>query len=203
MRHNMLLQRCRTARRIPIKLRHFLVLGLAILTFLSVGTTAAAASPFGGSSIPATQLQTEAELAAGALINGTGSSFAAPAIETWVNHVQSAPYSLQIRYTSTSSGQGRFEFTGQTTDWAVSDIGYVGATDNQPPSFPFNFIPITAGGIAFMYHVPGLSKELQLSSRTACALLTGGIKNWDDPNLAADNPGVTLPNTPRGTGDRE
>jgi phosphate transport system substrate-binding protein len=131
-----------------------------------------------------------------AQINGTGSSFAAPAINTWVKATGNPPYSLHMNYSATNSGTGRFEFTNQTTDWAVSDIGYVGDTDTTPPSFPFNFIPITAGGIAFMYNVPGLTKQLQLSSFTACALLTGGITNWDSPTLAADNPGVTLPNLP-------
>jgi ABC-type phosphate transport system substrate-binding protein len=130
----------------------------------------------------------------GAQINGTGSSFAAPAMSSWVNDVGNAPYDLNIGYASSNSGQGRYEFTNQTTDYAVSDIGYVGNTDTTPPSFPFNFIPITAGGIAFMYHVPGLNKPLQLTSYTACAILTGGIKNWDDPALAADNPGASLPN---------
>ncbi len=129
-------------------------------------------------------------------IAGTGSSFAAPAIESWDNDVHNAPYSLSVSYTSSNSGTGRYEFTNQTVDFAVSDIGYVGNTDTTPPSFAFNFIPITAGGIAFMYNVPGLSKQLQLSSLTACALLTGGIKTWNDPHIASDNPGVSLPNTP-------
>ena len=128
-------------------------------------------------------------------ISGTGSSFAAPAIETWVNDVHNAPYSLSVNYSSSNSGTGRYEFTNQTVDYGVSDIGYVGNTDTTPPSFAFNFIPITAGGIAFMYNVPGLSHELQLSSLTACGLLTGGIKSWNDPHIAADNPGVSLPNT--------
>jgi phosphate transport system substrate-binding protein len=130
----------------------------------------------------------------GAPLSGTGSSFAAPAIETWVEHVTTTPYNLAIQYASTNSGTGRYEFTNQTTDWAVSDIGYVGNSDATPPSFPFNFIPVTAGGIAFMYNLPGLTKRLQLTSYTACALLTGGITNWDSSLLAADNPGVTLPN---------
>ena len=127
-------------------------------------------------------------------ISGTGSSFASPAIETWVNTVHNAPYSLSVNWAPSNSGTGRYEFTNQTTDFAVSDIGYVGNTDTTPPSFPFNFIPITAGGIAFMYNVPGLTKQLQLSSLTACGLLTGGITNWNDPSIAADNPGVSLPN---------
>ena len=129
-------------------------------------------------------------------INGTGSSFASPAIETWVNTTHGAPYSLSLNWAPSNSGTGRYEFTNQTTDFAVSDIGYVGNTDTTPPSFAFNFIPITAGGIAFMYNVPGVNKQLQLSALTACGLLTGGIKNWNDPNIAADNPGVSLPNLP-------
>jgi ABC-type phosphate transport system substrate-binding protein len=130
----------------------------------------------------------------GSSLNGAGSSFAAPAIETWQKDVQSAPYSLNINYSSTSSGDGRYEFTNQTTDFAVSDIGYVGNTDTTPPSFPFIFVPITAGGIAFMYNIPGLTKNLQLTSYTACAILTGGITNWDNSQIATENPGANLPN---------
>ena len=133
--------------------------------------------------------------AAGPTLNGTGSSFAAPAVESWRNAVQTAPYNLTINYSSSSSGQGRYEFTNQTTDFAVSDTGYVsGAIGTEPPNFPFIFVPITAAGVAFMYNVPGLTKTLQLSSYTACAILTGGITNWSDPQIAADNPGVSLPN---------
>ncbi len=87
-----------------------------------------------------------------------------PAISTWISQTAPAPYNLSVNWAPSDSGTGRYEFTNQTTDFAVSDIGYVGATDATPPSFPFNFIPITAGGIAFMYNVPGLSKQLQLSS---------------------------------------
>ena len=129
-------------------------------------------------------------------ISGTGSSFASPAIGTWTNAVKASPYSVTVNWAPSNSGTGRYEFTNQTTDFAVSDIGYVGNTDTTPPSFPFNFIPITAGGIAFMYNVPGLTKQLQLSALTACGLLTGGITNWNNAAIAADNPGVSLPNVP-------
>ena len=57
-------------------------------------------------------------------------------------------------YYAVTDESGRFEFTNQTTDYAVSDIGYVGNTDTTPPSFPFNFIPITAGGIARRLSAP-------------------------------------------------
>lgn len=136
---------------------------------------------------------TRATAATPAPISGTGSSFASPAIESWITTVSDAPYDLSINWSASNSGTGRFEFTNQTTDFAASDIGYVGNTDTNPPSFPFDFVPFVGAGVAFMYNIPGLTQQLQLSSSTVCALLTGGIKNWDDPSIAADNPGVSLP----------
>ncbi len=186
-------------------------LAVALLSFLPVvamSTTAAAANPTTTTTASAAADTTgwwgsgveksgpEIPNAAPAPLAGTGSSFASPAIETWVNAVHGSPYNLSMTWSPSNSGTGRYEFTNQTTDFAVSDIGYVGNTDTTPPSFPFNFIPITAGGIAFMYNIPGLTKQLQLSSYSACGLLTGGIKTWNDPAIAADNPGVSLPDVP-------
>ena len=140
----------------------------------------------------ATMIGPSAPAWAAVTLNGTGSSFAAPAIESWVAAVSQSPYSISLNYSSSSSGHGRYEFTNRTTDFAVSDIGYgLGGTDSSPPTFPFIYVPITAGGIAFMYNVPGLSKTLQLSSYTACGILTGGITNWNDSNIAKDNPGAS------------
>lgn len=131
----------------------------------------------------------------GTALNGAGSSFAAPAIETFRATVQAAPYNLNVHYASTSSGDGRYEFTNGTTDYAVSDIAYgLGNADTTPPNFHYIYVPITAGGIAFMYNVPGLTKTLQLTSYTTCGILTGGITKWNDPKIAATNPGASLPN---------
>src|ERR1700722_7775867 len=134
--------------------------------------------------------------ASGNPLTGTGSSFAAPAVESWVNTVTNAPYNLSLSYADTNSGDGRYEFANQLVDWAVTDIGYEGNTGNTPPSFAFDYVPIVGEGIPFMYHIPGLTQQLKLTSYTACGLLTGSITHWDSPSLAAANPGVTLPNLP-------
>ncbi len=132
-------------------------------------------------------------------IAGNGSSFASPAVTNWADEVGQSPYNISVSYTPSSSGQGRYEFTNGTVDYAVSDTGYVDSSvGTTPPSFPFEFIPITAAGVAFMYNIPGLTSTLQLTSYTACLLLTGQIKNWDDPALKQNgaNANVTLPNLP-------
>jgi len=158
-----------------------LVGGLAVLVAASLASTLAVAAPAG----------------AATSLNGGGSSFAAPAITQWDTNVSHAPYSLSVNYTTSSSGQGRYFFTNETVDFAVSDTGYVNSSiGTTPPSFPYQFIPITAAGVAFMYNVPGLIQTLELTSYTACLLLTGQITNWDDPALKLNgaNAGVTLPN---------
>ena len=130
-------------------------------------------------------------------IAGTGSSFAAPAVTNWTDEAGQSPYNLSVNFTPSNSGQGRYEFTNGTVDYAVSDTGYVSSSvGTTPPSFPFEFIPITAAGVAFMYNIPGLTAPLQLSSYTACLLLTGQISNWDDPALKQNgaNANVTMPN---------
>ena len=172
----------RTARTVtrPFRVRKSL-LGVLVILFSVAG---------------AVVLQAGAGASGNPLI-GTGSSFAAPAIDTWVNAVANAPYNLSLSYANTNSGTGRYEFTNQTVHFAVSDIGYgIGNVDTTPPSFPFDYVPIVGEGIAFMYNVPGMTAQLHLNSYAACALLTGGITNWDNATLAAINPGMTLPNLP-------
>jgi ABC-type phosphate transport system substrate-binding protein len=147
--------------------------------------------------LTATLMASTGPAGASTLLNGNGSSFAAPAVQQWDADVSHSPYSLSVNYTSSNSGQGRYEFTNETVDFAVSDTGYVNASvGTTPPSFPYEFIPITAAGVAFMYNIPGLTQTLQLTSYTACLLLTGQITNWDDPALKLNgaNAGITLPN---------
>jgi phosphate transport system substrate-binding protein len=130
----------------------------------------------------------------GTTIIGSGSSFAGPEVLQWTADTAKSPYNLTVDYTSTSSGDGRFNFGNNTVDFAVSDIPYQStAADTKQPTFPFIYVPVTAGGLAFMYNIAGLTKTLQLSSYSACAIMTGGVKMWNDPVIAADNPGVNLP----------
>jgi ABC-type phosphate transport system substrate-binding protein len=138
--------------------------------------------------------------AAATSLIGSGSSFAGPEVLQWTNDTAKSPYDLNVNYNPTSSGEGRFDFGSNppTVDFAVSDIPYQGAAfDTQQPTFPFIYVPVTAGGLSFMYHLSSFpkGKTLQLSSYSACALMTGGVKTWNDPIIAADNPGVSLPST--------
>jgi phosphate transport system substrate-binding protein len=136
-------------------------------------------------------------------ISGDGSSFAGIEFQQWETEVGAAPYNLSVNYQSSSSGLGRADFQGNLVDFAVSDIRYNPLDDQTPLPDPstFAYVPITAGGIAFMYNLQkeGFSQSstpIQLSSRSVCGIFTAAIPFWDDPAIQADNPGVTLPHTP-------
>ena len=79
-------------------------------------------------------------------IAGTGSSFASPAVTNWTDEVWQSPYNLSVNYTPSNSGQGRYEFTNGTVDYAVSDTGYVSSSvGTTPPSFPLRVHPDHGG----------------------------------------------------------
>jgi phosphate transport system substrate-binding protein len=54
-------------------------------------------------------------------------------------------------------------------------------------------LPVTAGGVVLGYNLPGAPAGLKLSRRAYAGIFLGEIKNWNDPLIAAANPGVKLP----------
>jgi phosphate transport system substrate-binding protein len=55
-------------------------------------------------------------------------------------------------------------------------------------------IPVLIGVAAIAYNLPGVS-NLKLDGPTLASIYLGAVKKWDDPAIAALNPGLTLPST--------
>ena len=55
-------------------------------------------------------------------------------------------------------------------------------------------LPMTAGEIVLAYNLPGVT-ELKLPRDVYPDIFLGKITSWNDPRIAAANPGVTLPDT--------
>jgi phosphate transport system substrate-binding protein len=53
-------------------------------------------------------------------------------------------------------------------------------------------IPTVLGAVVPVFNVPGVG-ELRFSGQTLADIYLGKIANWDDANIAKDNPGVKLP----------
>jgi phosphate ABC transporter phosphate-binding protein len=130
-------------------------------------------------------------------ISGAGSSWSANAVDQWRRNV--TQYGMRVNYASTGSVDGRNQFKGGTVDFAVTETPY-GLRDNgvtEPlPNQGFAYMPIVAGGTAFMYNLTSGGQRitnLRLSGETISKMFTGEITKWNDKEIADDNPGLTLP----------
>jgi phosphate transport system substrate-binding protein len=56
------------------------------------------------------------------------------------------------------------------------------------------YFPTVGAPITVSYNLSGVDK-LQLSGETLGGIFSTAIKTWNDPKIAADNPGVSLPST--------
>jgi phosphate ABC transporter phosphate-binding protein len=132
-----------------------------------------------------------------ARISGAGSTWSQNAITQWQASVKK--YGMTVDYAGTGSSDGRAQFAQHTVDFAVSEIPY-GTTDfgvrDAPPSRGYAYMPIAAGGTSFMYNLKiggHRVTNLRLSGSSLAKIFTGKITNWADRQIAADNPGLTLP----------
>jgi phosphate transport system substrate-binding protein len=54
-------------------------------------------------------------------------------------------------------------------------------------------LPMTAGEIVLAYNLPGNPKGLKLPRDVYSNIFLGKITQWNDPQIAAANPGLKLP----------
>jgi phosphate ABC transporter phosphate-binding protein len=130
-------------------------------------------------------------------INGAGSSWSSNAIDQWRRNVQQ--YGMRVNYASTGSSDGRNQFKAGTVDFASTEIPY-GITDggvlDTLPTRGFAYMPIVAGGTAFMYNLQVGGRRvtnLRLSGDVLTKIFTGVVTMWNDAAIAKDNPGLALP----------
>ncbi|KUP95629.1 phosphate ABC transporter substrate-binding protein, partial [Thermobifida cellulosilytica TB100] len=134
-------------------------------------------------------------------IAGSGSTWSQNALDQWIANV--AQYNMRIDYAGNGSSTGRQQFANAVVDFAVSEIPYGmqdgASTDYPPRNRGYAYMPIVAGGTAFMYNLRIGNTQvtnLRLSGEVIAKIFTGGITRWNDPAIAADNPGLNLPATP-------
>ena len=136
-----------------------------------------------------------------AKLTGSGSSFVDPVMQTWIKNYKALAPNAEINYQSVGSGQGRKDFFGAVTDFGgtdkyASDAELKAATNPTTGTLKTDVlhIPVVLGAVVATYNLPGVDK-LQFSGDTLAGIFMGTITTWNDPKIAADNPGVTLPDT--------
>jgi len=120
----------------------------------------------------------------------SGSSLLYPLFNLWVEDYQSVNPGIQITTTSTGSGAGIAQAIKGLVQIGASDAYVSNAMEKAHPSILS--IPLAISAQAVNYNLPGVS-NLKLSGPILAGIYTGTITKWNDPQIAAANPGVSLP----------
>ncbi len=124
-------------------------------------------------------------------LTGAGATFPYPIYSKWFSEYSSAHPGVEVNYQSIGSGGGITQVTKGLVDFGASDMPM---TDQALQASPVKLIhiPTVLGAVVPIYNVPGAS-DVKFSPDVLADIYLGKIQNWNDPKIAKDNPGVTLP----------
>jgi phosphate transport system substrate-binding protein len=126
------------------------------------------------------------------LINGAGATFPFPLYSKLFSDYNKLHPELKFNYQSIGSGGGIKQITERVVDFGASDAPL---TDEQLTKAPgLVHIPTVLGAVVVTYNLPGAG-PVRLTPDALAAIYLGKIQKWNDPALAAANPGAKLPDT--------
>lgn len=125
-------------------------------------------------------------------INGAGSTFIFPLMDTWRVAYQKVNPNVNINYQSIGSGGGVKQFTAKTVDFGATDAPL--SVQEQQTTKGAVHIPVTVGSVVAAYNIPSMpNKGLKLTGSILADIFLGKIKKWNDSQIQTINPGVSLP----------
>jgi phosphate transport system substrate-binding protein len=127
-----------------------------------------------------------------ATLNGAGSTLAAPIYMQWGSTLKSS--GLTVNFAAVGSGTGISDLQTATADFAGSDPA-LKSSDLAKMKGPVLQFPVAFGAITVSYNLSGVKSGLKLDGPTIANIFLGKIKTWNDPAIAALNPGLKLPST--------
>ena len=166
-------------------------MGIAAGVLLAGCGAANESAPAGGGSAPSA--------GGGAALNGTisgaGASSQQAAMQAWIAGFTGANPDATVNYDPAGSGAGRTQFIAGGVAFAGSDA-YLKADEltkaQERCKSDVVEVPAYVSPIAVVYKVDGVS-DVQLAPATVAKIFLGQVTKWNDPAIAADNPGKTLP----------
>ncbi|MFC0679054.1 phosphate ABC transporter substrate-binding protein PstS [Lysobacter korlensis] len=127
-----------------------------------------------------------------AQITGAGATFIYPLISKWSSDYNQAT-GARVNYQSIGSGGGIAQIKAGTVDFGSSDKPL---SSEELDAAGLAQFPSAIGGVVPVVNVEGIDPgELRLSGPVLADIFMGKIKQWNDPAIAALNPGVQLPAT--------
>lgn len=126
-------------------------------------------------------------------LTGAGSTLVQPLVTDWSTAYNSYNSSWPTPdYGGGGSSAGITDISQKTIDFGASDAPLNPAQRAAAPGLIT--IPESAGAVAVIYNVPGITASLNFNGTVIAQIELGQITNWNDTPLQTLNKGVSLPN---------
>jgi len=184
--------------------RHASVLGFiaaGALALTACGSDNNTATTGGDRTGAAGNVSAEVECGGKADLTGEGSSAQKGAVDVFIQAFGTKCSSNKFSYTASGSGNGVKNFNGGQVDIGGTDSplskdkGEVDAAATRCQGNPAWNLPLVFGPVTVAYKLDGV-QSLTVTPELAAKMFNGTVKTWDDPAVAAVNPGVGLPSKP-------
>ncbi|MEP6507767.1 MAG: phosphate ABC transporter substrate-binding protein PstS [Gemmatimonadales bacterium] len=126
-------------------------------------------------------------------LTGAGATFPAPIYSKWFAEYATKT-GVKINYQAIGSGGGIRQLSEATVDFGASDSPMKDEEITKAKG-PVLHIPTVLGAVALTYNLPEVTTQLKLTGDVVASIFMGKITKWNDPAIAALNPGVKLPAT--------
>jgi phosphate transport system substrate-binding protein len=180
---------------------------LAAACVLVLGLAACGGSDSSSSSSSTESSESESESGGGAPsaevsgeIAGAGSTAQEAAQNAWIAEFENANGGATLAYDGVGSGGGREKFISGGVAFAGSDTplseeeGELAKAVKRCEPGELVEVPDYISPIAIIYNLPGV-EELKLDPDTLAKIFNQEIENWNDPEIAKENPEAELPDS--------
>lgn len=173
------------------RLRTLMVAAPVVLVAAACGahSTTASGAPAGNPAGPAA-----APATSNVALSETGATELYPLMNQWVPAFHSKYPNVSISTGATGSGAGISQAAAGTVNIGASGA-YLSDGDISAHKGLMN-VALAVSAEQVNYNLPGANQHLKLNGKVLAAMYEGSIKTWNDPQIAALNPGANLPATP-------
>jgi len=125
-------------------------------------------------------------------LTGAGATFPYPIYSKWAEAYKAAT-GIGLNYQSIGSGGGIKQIKAKTVDFGASDMPLKAEDLEKEGLMQF---PAIMGGVVPVVNLDGIAPgQMKLTADVITGIHLGKITKWNAPEIAALNPGVTLPAT--------
>jgi phosphate transport system substrate-binding protein len=156
------------------------------LAIVTIAACSGSDSASGDSASPA------ASTSSSVALNGAGATFPYPIYSKWFSDYATST-GVKINYQSIGSGGGIKQLSEGTVDFGATDGPMTDAELAAAKGGKILHFPTVLGADAVTYNLPEVTQPLRLTGEIVADIFLGRITKWNDPRIAAENSGVTLP----------